>query len=130
MTKKAIFNSKKIITSLIIGLFLSFTITALGHRIISDWNAIPVSTGTNSSHMSGGSISVSLATPVSICSYKCLFGERHRVNCTGKNLSNFNETNPNILNATFEHFQLILIMGLLFSFGIYLKKTVAIKVNE
>lgn len=130
MTKKNINISEKLIMSLLIGFFLSLIITSIGHSVQSDWSAMPVSERGSNSRLTGGGISVSMGAKVSSCSYKCLFGSRHRADCKGKNLSNFSETKPKILKATFEHTPLIFIMGLILSTVIYLTQTVQINVTK
>ncbi|WP_339918474.1 hypothetical protein [Yeosuana marina] len=128
MTKKTINISQKIISSIILGFLLSLTIVIVGHFYQDDWTAMPISS--NRSVIHGGSIPMSMAAPVSWCSYKCIFGDRHMADCIGKNLSNFSESNPNVLSASFEHLPLIFIIGLILSIIIYLLKTVSINVTN
>jgi len=119
MTKKTINISEKIIHSIILGFLFSIIIVIAGHFIQDDWTSMPDS---RSPHYG------TYGASVSWCSYECIFGERHSADCTGKTLSDYDESKPKILSSSFEHISLIVILGLIISIIIYIFKTVSLKV--
>ena len=110
MSKKTVNVSQQLLTSILIGFLLALFIVIIGHLFQQKWSAIPL-TKDNSSM-------VPMNTPVGACSWECVFGERHSADCSGHDVSNFSQTTVSIneiFSASFEHFSLILILGLIAS---------------
>lgn len=123
MSKKTINLSEQLLTSILIGFGLALIIVVLGHLSPQDWKAMPITSG-NSNFMP-------LSTPVRLCGYECMFGERHGADCSGKDISNFGSTQLSvgeIFSASFEHTSTILIVGLIASAIIYIFKRVSFQV--
>lgn len=125
-TKKRTVNiSKKLIASIFLGFLLAFIVTIFGHLSPKDWRALPITSSVNDSHI------IPVNTPVGMCGYECMFGQRHHADCSGKFVYNFASTNlsiEEIFSASFEHWGLILIIGVITSSLIYLFKRVSFKI--
>lgn len=123
MSKTTVNVSQQLLTSILVGFLLALVVVVVGHLSPKNWNAVPIT--------SGNSYVIPFSTPVSACGYECLFGKRHRADCSGKNISNFGSTNLSvgeIFSASFEHMSLILIIGLIASACIYIIKRISFKI--
>jgi hypothetical protein len=128
MSKKTVYVSEQLITSILVGYVIVLLTLIIGHAFTKNWTALPkYSTG-------DGPTILPHITPVCCCSYECLFGKTHQNDCTGKNIGNFHETKltlGEIFSASFEHDNSkILIFGLLLSLFIYIIRRFRFKIYE
>ena len=121
-TKKNVDISEQLIISLLIGFSISFLAIVLSHISPSDWVALPI-TNNNSFF--------TLGDKVSLCSYKCILGDRHSANCRELlfyEVNNKSLTAAEIFTGSFAHFSTILMVGLIISAIIYILKRFNFKV--
>jgi|TARA_B110000259_G_C13982721_1_gene389230 hypothetical protein len=115
--KKTINISESAIKSIIFGFIFSFLIVIAGHLVGREWYV-----------MGPGTRVYALSAQPSQCSYKCLFGYGHFIDCKGKNMVNFRESNPKILSSSFKHKSLIILLGIGLSVLIYLLKRIRFEI--
>lgn len=121
-TKKTVTISEQLIVSMLIGFSISLVFVIISHVFPSDWMAMPETNGSGY---------FTYSAKVSGCSYKCLLGERHGANCSGLSFSQVSDkslTADEIFSDSFEHWSLIIIIGLIISTIIYIIKRVNFQV--